>query len=673
MPAPLPVQNPSAARFGGLDGLRAVAVALVLVYHLFPDLLPGGFLGVDVFFVISGFLITSLLLRELDLHGRIDLVGFWRRRARRLLPALGLTLLVTTSLAWMVGGDLLVGIGRQIAGAAFFVSNWVYVAAGADYFTRDNPELFRNTWSLSIEEQFYILLPLLLLLLFRLRGRRARSALLIALGTASACWMAALSLLGADPTRIYFGSDTHTFGLLLGAGAAALLHRTPEPPVSPDSLGASGSGAAVPGAPLRKTGVAAQLGWMAAALAGLAALGWLAATLPEASPISFRGGFQLATLASLVVVCAITRPRAWIGRALDVQPLRWVGERSYGIYLWHWPLLIVFAAAFGEGVEPWIVGLVTLLSTVVVAALSYRYVERPIRRIGLIKSCKRALSIKTQTPRHRVVAISLGLVILLTLPATAYAIATAPRLSSAAEAIARGQAALERQAEADESADGSDANGSDAGSADTEGAAAGSASKGEGSAKSDGKGSAEGEGSAKPAPPIAPEGRDITAIGDSVMLASLPELTETFPGIAVDAAVSRGFGAGVGIAQGASQQGSLRRVVVAGLGTNGTVQPEELDALHQVAGDRPLVLVNAYGERDWIPGVNQQLADYAAAHRGVVLADWAGSVNGVDGALAGDGIHPNPSGGEIYAAAVQRALAELQTPDEAIGYGIPRR
>ncbi|GAB2560043.1 acyltransferase family protein [Leucobacter ruminantium] len=668
MPAPLPAQNPSAARFGGLDGLRAVAVALVLVYHLFPDLLPGGFLGVDVFFVISGFLITSLLLRELDMHGRIDLVGFWRRRARRLLPALGLALLVTTSLAWTVGGDLLVGIGRQIAGAAFFVSNWVYVAAGADYFTRDNPELFRNTWSLAIEEQFYILLPLLLLLLFRLRGRRARSVLLIALGTASACWMAVLSLLGADPTRIYFGSDTHTFGLLLGAGAAALLHRPPEPPVSPDSLRASGSAAAVPAALRRKTGVAAQLGWMVAALAGLAVLGWLAATLPEASPISFHGGFQLATLASLVVVCAITRPRAWIGRALDVQPLRWVGERSYGIYLWHWPLLIVFAAAFGEGVEPWIVGLVTLVLTIVVAALSYRYVERPIRRIGLVKSCKRAFSIRTQTPRHRVVAISLGLVILLTLPATAYAIATAPRLSSAAEAIARGQAALDRQAETDENADGSATDGSNG-----EDAAAGSASKGEGSTKSEGKGSTEGEGPAKPAPPIAPEGRDITAIGDSVMLASLPELTETFPGIAVDAAVSRGFGAGVGIAQGASQQGSLRRVVVAGLGTNGTVQPEELDALHQVTGDRPLVLVNAYGERDWIPGVNQQLADYAAAHRGVVVADWAGSVNGVDGALAGDGIHPNPSGGEIYAEAVQRALEELQTPDEAIGYGIPRR
>ncbi|WP_280116238.1 acyltransferase family protein [Leucobacter coleopterorum] len=127
------------ARFAGLDGLRAIAVGLVLAYHLFPKLLPGGFLGVDVFFAISGFLITSLLLRELEQHGKIRLIAFWRRRARRLLPALALVLLACTTLALLVGGDLLFGISSQLAGAALFVSNWLFIANGADYFARDTP------------------------------------------------------------------------------------------------------------------------------------------------------------------------------------------------------------------------------------------------------------------------------------------------------------------------------------------------------------------------------------------------------------------------------------------------------------------------------------------------------------------------------------------------------
>ena len=152
-------------RFGGLDGLRAIAVGLVLAYHFFPASLPGGFLGVDIFFVISGFLITSLLLRERQRHGRISLIGFWRRRARRLLPPLVVVLLACTTFALLVaalgGGDLLVHIWAQLAGALLFVSNWVYIALGGDYFTRDNPELYRNTWSLSIEEQFYVVLSLI--------------------------------------------------------------------------------------------------------------------------------------------------------------------------------------------------------------------------------------------------------------------------------------------------------------------------------------------------------------------------------------------------------------------------------------------------------------------------------------------------------------------------------
>ncbi|MBL3698665.1 acyltransferase family protein [Leucobacter luti] len=622
------------ARFGGLDGLRAIAVGLVLVYHLFPRALPGGFLGVDVFFAISGFLITSLLLREVELRGGIRLGAFWRRRARRLLPALGLVLLVSTALALLAGGDLLVGIGRQIAGTAFFVSNWVFIAQGADYFARDTPELFRNTWSLSIEEQFYIVLPLLVLALLKLRGRSTRAVPLVLLGVASAALMAELSLQGADPTRVYFGSDTHTFGLLLGAAMAVLLHPRP--------------GTAPAGPP----GRAQQLLYGALALAGLATLTWLAFTLPEGSPQSFQGGFQLAIVAALLLVGAVTRPGAVIGRALDVQPLRWIGERSYGIYLWHWPLLLISSAALGA-TRPVTVAAVTLIATLAAAAASYRFVEQPVRKLGLRRSLRLLVRPATQTRRQRAVAITLGALLLVAVPAGTYAVISAPAQTTAADAIARGQAALDRASETDP-ADGQ------SGGEDPSDAAAPRATDPP-------------EATPQKAPPPLPEGPEISAVGDSVMLASLPELEEVFPGIAVDAAVSRGMGVGIELAAEWAGAGTLRQVLVVGLGTNGPIDPTELDEMRAAAGNRPIVLVNAHADRDWIPGVNEELTRFADAHRGVVVADWTGAVADVPDALAGDDIHPNPSGGEIYAASVQRAIAALQEPGEALGFEVPRR
>ncbi|MBK0420696.1 acetyltransferase [Leucobacter sp. CSA2] len=693
-------------RFGGLDGLRAIAVALVLGYHLFPSALPGGFLGVDIFFAISGFLITSLLLREHRRSGTINLLHFWRRRARRLLPALALVLLVSSSLAALVRGDLLVGIGKQIAGAVFFVSNWVYIAIGSDYFTRDNPEIFRNTWSLAIEEQFYLVLPLLVLVLFRASGRVTRALPFLLLGTLSAAMMIDASAGGDAATRIYFGSDTHVFGLFLGAALAVILS------------GRAGGGDAQP---VTASGLAAsrlapalrELGLGLVAAAGLGVLGWQALTLREGSAESFEGGFQLATGAALATIWAITREGAIVGRWLDADPLRWVGERSYGIYLWHWPLLVIFGEAFGPG-SPLTVA-ATFVATILAAAASYRFLEQPVRRLGLRGAARRLLRGGPRTTRNLAVSLGLAGVLALTVPGTVYAVVTAPEQSTAASAIARGQAVADAEAEAETAADGDAAeSGADHG-ADPGGRTAqqnepaadpqsffagplnaleslepsappeprgGDATAGEAGAGPGERPQLQDRDRSKPAGDtekrpgaLSPraEGPEISAIGDSVMLASLPELQDAFPGIAVDAAVSRGMGAGVDVVSEQAETQALRRIVVVGLGTNGPVSPEELDALAKRVGNRPLVLVDAHAERDWIPGVNRELAAFADARRGVVVARWDASVAPHEDALAGDGIHPNPPGGEIYAKSVERAIAELDTPAESIGFALPRR
>lgn len=645
------------ARLGGLDGLRAVAVGLVVVYHLFPDLLPGGFLGVDIFFVISGFLITTLLLSEHERTGRIALGSFWRRRARRLLPALALVLLVCTSAALLVGEQLLVNIGKQVAGASFFVANWVYIALGTDYFAASDPELFRNTWSLAIEEQFYVLLPLVLLLALRMRSRATRVLFFTLFGIASAVWMSTLFAQGVPATRVYFGTDTHTFGLLLGVALACAL----KPPtfLSPASEYRAVSGV-LPAS--RTLSTWQQLALILTGLASFGVLAWLTVTLREGSPESFMGGFQVATCSMLVLVWAATRPGAWLGRALDVQPLRWVGERSYGIYLWHWPVLLI-VAVLGEDFEAsaWAVAVATVVITVCAAALSYRYIEQPVRRIGLRRSLTRVLRPLRLRGRGLAVGLTVIGLVLVTVPAMGLAIASAPEATTSASVVARGQAALDAQGGYVVRTPKQESRGDDT----AKGEQPAPQDLGEGSLGPKGLGSDWAQQPHfEPPKPEPIQGWEIFAVGDSVMLASAPELAAAFPDIWIDAAVSRGLGAGVGIAQDLAARGELRQVIVVGLGTNGPVDDADLEAMLRVADGRRIVLVNAYADRWWVPEVNQKLRAFADAHRGVTLADWEAAIPLVPGGLAGDDIHPNPSGGEAYSAVVQSALDALLEKNE---------
>ncbi|MEJ1922004.1 acetyltransferase [Microbacterium sp. KHB019] len=593
-------------RFAGLDGLRAVAVTLVVVYHLFPGLpLVGGFVGVDVFFVISGFLITSLLLRPSRL-GRLAsprrLIDFWRRRARRLLPALAVVVTVCATAAWMLGGDLLVGMGRQVLGAATFSYNWLAVADGTDYFAATAPELFRNFWSLAVEEQFYVVWPLLLPLVLLIPGRWARVALVVVAGGGSAWWMAQL-VAGGDVTRAYFGTDAHAFGLLIGIALALAVANMPQKEWM-----------------LSRTAKSASL---LIGLLGLAAI-VVAALMPETSDaVTFPGTLLLASVGSVTAICAGVWPGSWFGRALDVQPLKWIGDRSYGIYLWHWPVLVlvlVGTQGFGPeaGVPVW-AGASALVLAVGASAVSYRFVEAPFRKYGF-RHAMRGLGRRIAgRPMSKVAGIAALTIALVAIGGTAAAIVNAPHSTTAAAAIDRGEDALNT---ADEKA----------------------------------------KPTPKPTPQeaVIPEGTEITAVGDSVMLASAPSLLEEFPGIEVDAEVSRSIWAGPDILQHLEDNGQLRQNVVVGLGTNGPVDWGVLEQMSKIAGpDRNLILVNAHAPREWIPGVNSDIEKFADRHRRVWVADWSGDIAPHEDLLAGDGIHPGKAGGDVFAGSVETALEQI--------------
>jgi peptidoglycan/LPS O-acetylase OafA/YrhL len=590
------------ARFAGLDGLRAVAVLLVVVYHLFPGgWLPGGFVGVDVFFVISGFLITTLLLRERAAAGRIRLGVFWRRRARRLLPALLALLAICSTFAWLIGGDVLARLGPQLLGAVTFSYNWVSIASGSGYFDASSPELFRNLWSLAVEEQFYVLWPLLLPLVLLLPRTRWRVALAVGVGALSAVWMGVVVLAGGDLTRAYFGTDTHAFGLLAGVALAFCGH------------GMRGRAPAWSGRRPVRVGVGLA---GAAALVGLVGV----ATIPETPTLaSFPGAILAAVALSAVVIVAGAWPGTGIGRMLDVAPLRWIGDRSYGVYLWHWPLLVLLVAATGgsTGDVPVGLGLLVLALTFAIAELSARLLETPVRRHGFRGALRGLRSALLGSPGTRFGAIAGVAVGAVFVGGASAAIAAAPAATSSQAVVEAGAAAL----------------------------AAASPAPGD-----------------RPPPPAGPSprpvtGDQVTAIGDSVMLASAPGLLARLPGIQVDAEVSRSMWAAPRILRDLSDRGQLRPFVVVALGTNGPVDADDLDDIRRTVGpDRCLVLVNAFAPRDWIDGVNGELRAFADAHPGVEVADWAGTIGGRPDLLAGDRIHPRPSGGDIFAGTVATAL-----------------
>ncbi len=630
--------RPSSARLPGLDGLRAVAVLLVVVYHLFPAL-PAGFLGVDVFFVISGFLITTLLLREHDEHGRIGLVDFWRRRARRLLPAIGVVVLVTASLAWMVGGDILVGLGGQLLGATTFSYNWVAVANGSSYFggglDSSAPELLRNLWSLAVEEQFYLLWPLLLPLVLRLRRGRVP----VAVGLAAASVLAAVLLAGSGATRVYYGTDTHAFGLLLGVALAFL--RPAE----------------------RRGGVPAVVG--GAAIAGVVALAFVT---PGDGIETFPGLLVAASVLTVVAIAAAVRAGSRLGRALDVAPLRWIGERSFGIYLWHWPLVVILTVATTRSspdvAVPVEVALLTLALALVAAEVSFRFIEQPVRRLGFRASLRSVRRAFRGGPVRRLAATAAMAAGLLVVAGTTAAVADAPTMASSEAAVRDGRAAL-------------DAASSRSHHATLPGAALRSDDavlrpECPSAHLSDDEGLCTPP-DGRPAPPasVRVAGARVTLVGDSVMLASAGGLLDRMPGAQVDAKVSRSMGAGVAIVDRLAARAQLRDYVVVGLGTNGPVVPDDLARLKKDVGPhRTLVLVTAHAPRDWIPGVNEELESFAQHTPGVAIADWSAAISGHDDLLAGDGIHPGARGGQRYADAVADAIDGVENSRAQLRYRV---
>ncbi len=598
----------------GIDALRAIAVLAVFFYHAGCGWMPGGFLGVDVFFVISGYLITSLLLNEYRRDGHIQLGRFWARRARRLLPAVGVLIAVTMILAAIVEPDQLDSLRVDAISSLLYVANWHFIFAHQSYFAQfQRPSLFRHLWSLSVEEQFYLLWPLVFAAGMSVFGRRGLivGVLAGALGSLALAWI--LFDPHHDASRVYYGTDTHAIGLLVGVALALLW----------------GPWDVRRGTPGRWSGPILDA-------LGVIALAYLVLSFLDVHDYDlslWHGGYLWLALFSAALIATLAHPAARLGGLLAQKPVVWLGLRSYSFYLWHWPVLALTRPGIDVSLPRVVLIPLQLLAVLALAELSYRFVEVPFRRrpdpadpdAGWLRFGRPAL--------------------LVAVPAVVILIGWSGLFASGDEGPgAEARAASTAQSALIEVRPGPDRRAA--------------AARGAQSA------------------PVARPPR-IVAFGDSVMIGAKERLAARLGRrFSMNAKVSRQADEFVDLVRRLRARGGNVDALIIQMGNNGPLYSEEMEALRRAtAGVGEVFLINDLAPVSWSGESDEKLAEAAETWPHTTLIDWRSVVAGHQDSLTWDGLHLTPAGAGAYARLVSHEVRSRiawpkpapRTPEAAAG------
>lgn len=643
--APTADEKPRAGKsryLPALDGIRALAVVAVVLYHLNLTWIQGGLLGVTMFFVISGYIITRLLLNEFEQSGRIDLKSFWIRRARRLLPAIGVLMVVTIVLCTFFNHVMLTKMRPDILPSLFFVNNWWQIAQNVSYFDAlGDPSPLTHFWSLAIEEQFYLIWPPLLLGLLSTHVKKPTiRRIVLGLAAASALAMTLMYNPAVDPSRIYYGTDTRVFSLLLGVWLAFIPPRDMSPARLMRALGldallnkvranahastgktaveAAASGAAngaVDGGGDSSTPDAARGALTSIDLVGFIGLAGLLALFMLSngySAFQYRGGMLLCSVFTMMLIAACVQEGGLLVRFFSLKPFVWIGKRSYSIYLWHYPLLLLMNPVADIRQTPWWMTAIQLAVVAAVAECSYRFIETPFRHGALGKCIRRVRQGEEplqMIQRHIVPFGIAGVTLLFAIGGLVFV----PNTSALSE---EGAALLE----------------GNAGGEPSEPSANGDAVADDGEVETDKDGFPAGA-------------YDVLMIGDSVSLRTIPNFEQTFPHGHIDAAKNRQFTTGVDLASQYIAGNQAGKIVVIALGTNGLVTDENIDQMMSLLGDkRVVVFMTTRSPQPWVGPTNEAIARAAERYANVRIIDWYGFSEGRNDLFDGDGTHLSSDG-----------------------------
>jgi peptidoglycan/LPS O-acetylase OafA/YrhL len=573
-----------------VDGLRAVAVIAVLLYHLGIDWIPGGFLGVDLFFVISGYVITGLILDSIEKSGGLDLRAFYLSRIRRLLPALIAMVVLTTLYIGVYATETVRRFLNDLPYVFTGTMNWALVNREQDYFeVISRPPLLQHTWSLAVEAQFYLVWPLVLLFVLRYFGKKNISfvalAIALASGIALFIYSVQIDIKESAVSHVYFGTDTHSIGLFLGAALAVSW--------KPQNLTKEITKRAQDFVDL--IGVFGFLGLLSAFL-----------FINESDPTLYRIAFPLTALFGCATLISVIHPASRFAPILSTRPALWIGERSYGIYLWHWIVFQLTRPSIDLVGDDWALYSLRVLIVFALADISYRYIETPIRR-GYFELWFRGMKYRTPSVRIRQ-KLSALLAALVTLFATTLVSINAIERADeiAAQEIAAEAAANSANTEDDVITD------------------------------------------------TATPGLWVT--GDSVILGIRNVLASYERIELINARVGRQIGELIEVAR-TDQKFVADSPVVLNLGNNNRLIESDVTALFEIVKEQPrVIVVNTAVPRSWRDENNAIISEVSSRYPNTTLIDWQKLSEGHPEYFASDGVHLNPPGVNAYVSAILEVL-----------------
>ena len=598
----------------GIDGVRTLAVLGVIIYHLLPTTLPGGYLGVPLFLLISGYFVTLQLVRQMDQTGGIQLTKFYLKRLRRLYPVLIVMLTVTTAYITLFARDLLHNIKSTIATNLLWVYNWWEIGHGQSYFDRFNGESpFTHLWTLGVEAQFYFLWPRILFMLFLILRKRSKIKWTVfILAVASAVEMALLF----DPqniNRVYYGTDTRAFSLLLGSWLALCW------PI--DRLNASLTAHAA--RILDGVGIGALL---------ITLLGFF--TLPGQSSWTYRGGMFFYSLIGMILIATVVHPGSHMNRWLTNPFFTWIGQRSYGIYVYQLPVMVFYERVVEIGRHPVINALVECLLILAISEFSYRLVEQPLAHYQwryLPASIRHWIDFKMHDwhqwlkvgPVVIICFIALCGLMLPSKPAKKSAVQTRIEKSRQATAAKNKQIAKGKTAKVNVNSK--------------------SLQKKYGLTSNQLKAASE---------------LKVTAIGDSVMADASQDIQEIMPHAYVDAEVGRQGSATPAVIKDLKAKGQLQKNVILNLGTNGAMDSQTInDILTAIGKDHQVYWITPHvPTRDWEQTVCDQIKQAAKQNANVHVIDWNQAANGHAEWFAQDKVHMNEQGNAYFTRLIVKTI-----------------
>ncbi|HDV6121246.1 TPA: acetyltransferase [Staphylococcus pseudintermedius] len=583
----------------GLDGVRAVAVIAIIIYHLNPQWLSGGFLGVDTFFVISGYLITSLLLTEYHNTGKIELMSFWLRRVKRLIPAVLFLVMGVIVLSLIFMPTEIQKVRADSIAAIFYVSNWWYIMQNVDYFEQFAVQALKHLWSLAIEEQFYLVFPIVLLsLLSFIRRLKSIRIIFLILLVISIIAMMVLYVPNENVARVYFGTDTRIQTLLMGVLLALVW-----PPFQ------------------LKAKVNRQMRTMidTAGVVGLAILFICFKFVSETNSILYYGGFFLISTVTLLVIASSVHPSGYFAKFLGNKVFTFIGSRSYSLYLWHYPIIVLIHHQFVQGQIPPLVYVVEILLMVLMAEFSYKFIEQPFRKEGFnIFAFNHLKNWRSQK------VLRTWLVIILLIPTLLVMVGSFNRFA---------QKNSTRVTEVNtEEIDKLITQPLPLPQLEIDGFVV--------------KGNKQKYASWKP-----------LLIGDSVMVDIGDDFRSFVPKADINGKVGRQLVEATSLAK--RQYQSYRDkndIVVLELGTNGDFTEKQLNSLLEQFGEADIYLVNTRVPRSYESHVNQVLAKAAKKRANVTLVDWYSRSENHTEYFAPDGIHLQPPGVRALTNSIIQAI-----------------